>query len=82
MRKTSKRRKIVKVGLGDLVEVGGGWNMVGIVRADEKTGWWMIRGHVSINDCVVSRREIVRVIKKQCVPAKYVRMMQKDWNKD
>jgi hypothetical protein len=51
---------------GDLVEVGGIWNMRGIVLADS-SAWWVISGHYDISHCIVAARDIKRFIERSAV---------------
>lgn len=74
MKKSSKRHS-VKFELGDLVKVGDIWNMMGVVRADSRS-WWVIKDHYDVNHCIVHRNDIVKVVKKQAVPRKYLRYLR------
>ena len=62
----------VKFKLGDLVQLNKLFERrVGIVRADDKA-WWVIRGHYDIAHCICKASDVVRVIKRQVIPARYL----------
>ncbi len=62
----------VKFELGDLVQLSKGWgSRVGIVRADDKA-WWVIRRHYDIAHCICKAKDVVRVIKRQAIPRRYL----------
>ena len=62
----------VKFKLGDVVQLSKRWeSRVGIVRADDKA-WWVIRGHFDIAQCICEAKDVVRVIRRQVVPRRYL----------
>jgi hypothetical protein len=63
-------RKTVEVRPGDAVEVGGIWNMKGIVIATK--GWYIIKGHLDVSSCMVAKKDVLRVIKRGAVDPKYI----------
>lgn len=70
-------RRTVKFDLGDLVRVGGIWrNMVGVAIADSRS-WWVLHGHVEVNRCMIDRKDVTKIIKKQCVPKRYLKWFRK-----
>lgn len=71
----SKPKKVIKFNLGDLVRLGGIWKgKVGIVTADDKA-WWVIKDHYDIANSIVHKSDVVKVLKKQCVPKKYIKLL-------
>lgn len=67
-----KDLKVVEV--GDLVATKGNscWGtMVGIVTANEKTGWWLLKDCVDIHNCCVDIRDISKILVKQIIAKKY-----------
>ncbi len=69
---TRKRAKPVRFKVGDLVQLNKFWdNRVGLVRADDKA-WWVILNHFAVANCICSADAVVKVIKRQVVPARYV----------
>ena len=72
---TRKKTKPLKFRVGDLVQLNKTWNgVVGIIRADDKA-WWVVRGHYDIANCICSGEDVVKVIKRQVVPARYIRKL-------
>ena len=70
-----KKQKPVRFKVGDLVQLSSFWEgRVGIVRADDKV-WWVIRGHYDVASCIVSADDVAKVIRRQVVPARYIRKL-------
>ena len=58
--------KTPKAEVGDLVDVGGVWNLRGVVLADA-TAWWVISGHLDVARCIVARKDVKRIVQKRAV---------------
>jgi hypothetical protein len=71
--------KELNIEIGDLVETrkNSGWGkMVGIVTANDKA-WYLLENHFSIHNCIVDIKDINKIIKKQLIPKKYQKYLER-----
>jgi len=66
--------KKLNIEVGDLVEVKNHKFKGGIVKADD-TMWYVLDDHFDVNNRIVDRDNIVKIIKKQLIPAKWVKYL-------
>jgi len=65
--------KLIKFNKGDLVQLNKFWGYkIGIVKSDDKN-WYVIKGHWDIANCICEAKDVLRIIKRNCVPKKYLR---------